>query len=95
MQAITQMSIQTYIVDAFTLHASSALAANMILRSIVGALLPLAGPQMYEKLGLGWGNTLLGFISVLLIPIPFVFLRCGERLRKGKKVRADGGGSMP
>jgi len=77
------MCIQTYIVDAYSLHASSALAANMILRSILGALLPLAGPPMYDKMGLGWGNTLLGFISVLLIPIPFIFLKYGERLRKG------------
>ncbi|KAK5171527.1 hypothetical protein LTR16_011779, partial [Cryomyces antarcticus] len=37
------MCIQTYLVDAFTVHAASAMAANTVLRSIFGALLPLAG----------------------------------------------------
>ncbi|KAF1845634.1 MFS general substrate transporter [Cucurbitaria berberidis CBS 394.84] len=58
------MTIQTYLVDAFTVHAASAIAANTVLRSIFGALLPLSGLSMYDALGLGWGNTLLGFISL-------------------------------
>jgi len=75
------MATNTYLVDAFQRHAASALAANAILRSLFGALLPLAGPAMYSKLGLGWGNSLLGFIAVALIFIPFGFLRYGEYLR--------------
>ncbi|KAK8216877.1 hypothetical protein M8818_001840 [Zalaria obscura] len=50
------MCIQTYLVDAFTVHAASAIAANTVLRSVLGALLPLAGLKMYDVLGLGWGN---------------------------------------
>jgi MFS family permease len=53
-----------YLVDAFTIYAASALAANTVVRSIMGALLPLAGQSMYAALGLGWGNSLLGFIAV-------------------------------
>ncbi|KAL8834013.1 MAG: hypothetical protein Q9176_007705 [Flavoplaca citrina] len=78
----TFMPVSTYLVDAFTLHAASALAANTILRSLLGALLPLAGRSMYESLGLGWGNSLLAFIAVALCPIPIVFYRYGERIRK-------------
>lgn len=37
---------------------------------------------MYQRLGLGWGNSLLGFIALLLIPVPFVIMRYGEWLRK-------------
>lgn len=76
------MPVSTYLVDAFTLHAASALAANTILRSLLGALLPLAGRSMYQTLGLGWGNSLLAFIAVALCPIPIVFYRYGERIRK-------------
>jgi hypothetical protein len=36
---------------------------------------------MYEALGLGWGNSLLAFISLALIPIPVVFFIFGERIR--------------
>jgi len=76
-----QMTIQTYLVDAFTLHAASAMAANTVLRSIFGGILPLAGLSMYDKLGLGWGNSLLGFIGIAIIPVPIIFKIYGERIR--------------
>jgi len=77
----SQMTIQTYLVDAFTLHAASAMAANTVLRSIFGGLLPLAGLDMYAALGLGWGNSLLGFVALALIPVPILFRFYGERIR--------------
>ncbi|KAJ4163622.1 hypothetical protein LMH87_005339 [Akanthomyces muscarius] len=76
------MSLQLYLVDTFTIYAASALAANSVVRSLLGAVLPLAGGPMYEKLGLGWGNSLLAFIAVALIPVPWLFMRYGEYLRK-------------
>jgi len=75
------MPIQTYFVDAFTTYAASAIAANTVLRSLFGAVLPLAGQKMYATLGLGWGNTLLGLIALLMAPVPFLFLKYGERIR--------------
>ncbi|RPA94396.1 benomyl/methotrexate resistance protein [Choiromyces venosus 120613-1] len=79
--------ITTYIVDAFTIYAASALAANTVLRSVLGAALPLAGPSMYGALGLGWGNSLLAFIAVALLPVPIVFVRYGEKIRKRWEVQ--------
>ncbi|KAH8717851.1 MFS transporter prlG [Beauveria bassiana] len=76
------MSLQLYLVDTFTIYAASALAANSVVRSLLGAVLPLAGGPMYQKLGLGWGNSLLAFIAVALIPVPWLFMRYGEFLRK-------------
>ncbi|THY36518.1 MFS general substrate transporter [Aureobasidium pullulans] len=73
--------IQTYLIDAFTMHAASAMAANTLLRSILGGLLPLAGLDMYDALGLRWGNSLLGFVALALLPIPVVFYWYGERIR--------------
>ena len=81
----TFLSVLTYIVDAFTLYAASATAANALLRSIVGAFLPLAGPKMYTTLGFGWGNSLLAFISLGLCPMTFIFYFYGERIRKSSK----------
>jgi len=78
----TFMPIQTYLVDAFTIHAASAIAANTVLRSLVGAFLPLAGPKMYATLGLGWGNSLLAFIALLVSPVAWIFFRYGETIRK-------------
>lgn len=76
------MPISTYLVDAFTIHAASAMAANTVLRSLVGAFLPLAGPKLYKTLGYGWGNSLLGFIALLISPVAWIFYRYGEVIRK-------------
>ncbi|CAG8955438.1 hypothetical protein HYFRA_00010304 [Hymenoscyphus fraxineus] len=76
------ISIQAYLVDAFTTYAVSAVAANTIIRSFFGAFLPLAGQPLYDALGLGWGNSLLAFIAVAMIPTPWVYLRYGVRMRE-------------
>ncbi|KAI0436659.1 major facilitator superfamily domain-containing protein [Xylaria telfairii] len=73
--------ITIYSVDAFQLYAASALAANALVRSIVGALLPLAGQSLYGSLGYGWGNSLLGFLALGMVPITLALLKYGERLR--------------
>ncbi|KAI8630250.1 putative MFS multidrug transporter [Xylariaceae sp. FL1651] len=75
------MCIISYLVDAFAIFAASALAATTVVRSILGALLPLAGQSLYQALGLGWGNSLLGFIAVACIPVPLILMRYGERWR--------------
>jgi hypothetical protein len=75
------MAISVYLVDAYEQYAASALAANTVMRSIAGAVLPLCGLRMYDTLGLGWGNSLLGFIAAVLIPVPFLIRRYGETLR--------------
>ncbi|WEW56773.1 hypothetical protein PRK78_002225 [Emydomyces testavorans] len=82
---ITIMATSTYLVDAYTLHAASAMAANTLFRSVVGAVLPLGGLRMYSKLGLGWGNSLLAFIALVLVPLPIFFFRYGERIRTSKR----------
>ena len=76
------MCITTYMVDAFTVYAASAIAAITVVRSVMGAVLPLAGQSMYSALGLGWGNSLLGFIAVALLPVAWGMIKYGERLRK-------------
>ncbi|KAI0102741.1 major facilitator superfamily domain-containing protein [Nemania sp. FL0031] len=79
------LAITTYLVDSYPMHSASAIAANVVLRSSVGAFLPLAGPPLYDSLGLGWGNSLLGFICIVMIPLPIIFNRFGGRLRKAER----------
>jgi hypothetical protein len=78
------MCVQTYLVDAFTEHAASAIAANTVLRSLLGALLPLCGLDLYNAIGLGWGNSLLGFIALAMAPIPVLFGMYGQVFRDSK-----------
>ena len=71
------------------MHAASAIAANTVLRSVFGAVLPLAGLDMYDKLGLGWGNSLLGFVALAFIPVPIFFRLYGERIRTNPRFQVQ------
>ena len=59
-------SIQVYVIDAFTLHAASALAAVSTLRSLAGFGFPLFAPAMYDSLGYGKGNTVLAAFAIAI-----------------------------
>ena len=41
---------------------------------------------MYSKLGIGWGTSLLGFIAIAFIPVPFFLYTFGQRIRETKRV---------
>ncbi|KAI1747785.1 synaptic vesicle transporter [Xylaria castorea] len=75
------LPLQTYMIDAFPDYAASSTAALASSRNVVGTFLPLAGPYLYRSLGLGWGNTILGFIALALIPAPYLIARYGSQLR--------------
>jgi hypothetical protein len=78
---------QAYIIDAYPHYAASGLAALLVLRSVTAAFLPLAGPSLFASLGLGWGSSVLGFITVGIIPLPILVLIFGTRLRKRYPVK--------
>ncbi|KAK4503757.1 hypothetical protein PRZ48_004672 [Zasmidium cellare] len=75
-----------YLVQSYGIYAASALAGNAVLRSIMGATLPLAGPSLYATLGANWAGTLLGMLEVLCIPIPFLFYKYGHKIREKSKL---------
>ena len=79
------MALLNYITDAYETYAASGMAATSICRSIFGALLPLAAKPMYERLGVAWAGSLLGFLSLAMTVIPFVFIRYGDRIRANSK----------
>ncbi|RYC97110.1 hypothetical protein BFJ63_vAg275 [Fusarium oxysporum f. sp. narcissi] len=76
------MALLNYITDAYRQYSASAQAASSTMRSITAVVLPLAAPSMYENLGIQWACSLLGFFTLVLACIPFVFIRYGEALRK-------------
>lgn len=69
-------------IDCFPRYAASAIAGMTVLRCLFGALLPLAGPSMYGTMGLGWGNSMLGFVAVAFIPVPALLSRYGKMVRE-------------
>ncbi|APA05290.1 hypothetical protein sscle_01g000600 [Sclerotinia sclerotiorum 1980 UF-70] len=81
--------IQTYYIDTGKQYAASAMAGLTAIRCVFAAFLPLAGKPLYNNLGLGWGNSVLGFIGLSLIPAPFFIYKYGGLLRERYPVRVD------
>lgn len=76
------MALLNYLVDAYEVFAASAMAAASLSRSSFGAVLPFAAKPMYRALGVAWATSLLGFFSLGLCVVPFVFLKWGGRMRE-------------
>jgi hypothetical protein len=75
-----------YTVDTYlAMAAASAMAANGLLRYTFGAAFPLFTLQMYERLGTDWATSLLGFITIALMPIPWVLFKYGHSIRGRSK----------
>jgi DHA1 family multidrug resistance protein-like MFS transporter len=78
-------AVLNYLGDAYPEYAASVFAGNDFMRSGFGAGFPLFAAAMYDNLGVGWASSLLGFLSIVFIPIPFVLYFYGERIRKASK----------
>jgi hypothetical protein len=76
------MPVTTYLIEVFKRDAAGPVGASAVLRSIAGGLLPLCANSLYGRLGLGWANTLLAFIALVFAPLPWLFYKNGEALRK-------------
>lgn len=74
-----------YIVDSYQHYAASGLAAKTFVRSMWGGAVPLFTIQMYHRLGYEWATTLMAFISLACVAIPFMFYIYGARIRKRSK----------
>lgn len=71
-----------YTEDAYMMFSASALAGIGLMRNLAGGTFPLFGNQMFENEGYNWAGTILAFLAMLLIPIPFVLDKYGTRLRE-------------
>ena len=69
----------------FKTQTTTALAANGAFRYLLGAVFPLFTIQMYEKLGIHWAGSVFGFLSLALLPIPFILFKFGPRLRQNSR----------
>lgn len=84
-------STATYLTDTYgPLGGASAMSANSLARYGLGAAFPLFSVQMYQALGINWASSLLGFVTVAMLPIPWLFYRYGRAIRrKGSIPKSD------
>ncbi|KAJ5876042.1 MFS transporter [Penicillium soppii] len=78
---LTFQSILNYLGESYPRYVASVFAGNTFFRSSFGGALPLAAPRMLNSLGIGWASSILGFISVAMVPLPFILQRYGRKLR--------------
>jgi len=83
-------AVLPYLSDAYPDSVASVLAGNDLMRSAFGAGFPLFVNAMYKKLGINWASSLLAFLGIAFIPIPFALYKWGKTIRnKSKNARKD------
>ncbi|KAB8218056.1 major facilitator superfamily domain-containing protein [Aspergillus novoparasiticus] len=75
------LPVLNYLVDAYTIYAASVIAANAAMRSIFGAAFPLFAGPMYKALGIHWASSLIAFLALACVPLPFLFYKFGPAIR--------------
>ncbi|KAL2875163.1 hypothetical protein SGCOL_009594 [Colletotrichum sp. CLE4] len=72
-----------YLVDVYQgTTIASAASANSLARYLLAGAFPLFIVQMYTNLGIGWASSLLGFIALGLLPVPWAFFKFGKAIRE-------------
>ena len=100
------VSYLNYLTDTYLMNVASVMAGNTIMRSAFGAAAPLFTEYMFSALGVGGAGSLIAGVACLMAPIPFLFYRYGDRIRKRSKFapteipernspRADGNENQP
>jgi len=83
-------AVLPYLSDAYPDSVASVLAGNDLMRSAFGAGFPLFASAMYRRLGIDWASSLLAFLGIAFIPIPFLLYKFGKKIRqKSKLARKD------
>lgn len=73
---------QSYIIDAYPRYAASAIGVTAIARSLAGFSFPLFADVMFDRLGYGWGNSVLALTALLIgLSGAAVLWFGGEKLR--------------
>lgn len=76
-------SVVLYFAMSFPpMFVASAIAANNLMRYIMASVFPLFTVQCFENLGIGWAGSLFAFISLAMVPVPFIFGRYGPKFRE-------------
>lgn len=68
--------VSVAVLQVSLMHQSS----HSLMLSLTAAF-PLFGNQMYETLGFQWASSLLAFLTVIMVPFPYLFVKYGKRIR--------------
>lgn len=70
-----------YIIHTYGDFSPAALAFATFTRYLVAGIAVGVAPSMWRNVGVQWSLTIMGCISAMLVPIPYIFYKWGPRIR--------------
>ena len=83
------ISSYTYIIDSYESFSASALVSVTFIRYVISAGMVEAAIPLYTRYGVRWVMGSLGMASAVMVPVPYLFWRFGERIRGWSKYTAS------
>lgn len=74
-----------YVIDSYDIYAASALGFMTVSRYTVAGGMTVVGVPFYANMGVQYTLTILGCISAVMVPVPYVFYRYGPTIRSWSK----------
>ncbi|KAK3312796.1 major facilitator superfamily domain-containing protein [Apodospora peruviana] len=62
-------------------RVNSAIAAHLVVRSLVGASVPLWAGRLFDQLSVQWASSAMALVCAVMILVPVVLMNLGLRLR--------------
>jgi len=81
---LTHSSYQ-YLIDSYEIYAASALASATLIRYVASGAMVIIATPFYKNMGVHWTLTILGCLSALMAPLPYVFYKYGPWIRSKSK----------
>lgn len=85
------ISSYQYIIDTYKMYAASVLTSVTLVRYVTAGGMTVVGIPFYRNMGVHWTLTILGGISALLVPVPYLLFIHGKKIKgMSKYAAADG-----
>lgn len=87
---IVFQTLFNYLATSYPRYVASAFASNALSRSLMAGVAPLFGTFMFDNLStanypVGWGASIIGFLTAAMMCIPILFYLNGPKLRGRSK----------
>lgn len=79
------VSSYQYVIDSYETNSASALSSITFLRYFVAGGMVISSMPMYKGIGVHWTLTLMGCLGVVLLSVPYLLWRYGDKVRADRK----------
>ncbi|KAJ5929976.1 hypothetical protein N7466_005469 [Penicillium verhagenii] len=79
------ISSYMYVIDSYDIYAASALGFMTVSRYCAAGGMTVVGMPFYKNMGVHWTLTILGCISAIMVPVPYIFYKFGPVIRRWSK----------